>query len=173
MRAAASTSRQMSRGGRNRQKIRDYDAASMNQPINVSDAVQRLSRVAAEFVPPARARSQNVLVPFAEVVRELREKGASFGLIVELLAGEQVRVSRFVVARFCRERLGLVADARPKRRRTKFGPRESSPPQPLVPSVVQATPSTQSVLGALSPPAPPSHGAPHVRGPRIADPRNL
>jgi hypothetical protein len=78
----------------------------MNQPINVSDAVQRLSRVAAEFVAPPKARSQNILVPFADVVRELREKGASFGLIVELLAGEQVSVSRFVVARFCRERLG-------------------------------------------------------------------
>jgi hypothetical protein len=145
----------------------------MNQPINVSDAVQRLSRVAAEFVAPAKARSQNILVPFADVVRELREKGASFGLIVELLAGEQLCVSRFVVARFCRERLGLVADAKAKRRRKESVSRASSLPQPLMRTTAQASSSTQSVLGALAPSAPPSQGAPHARGPRIADPRNL
>ena len=142
----------------------------MNESINITEKVQRLNKLAAEFAgPAARARSQNSLVPFADVIRALREKHASYALIAELLANEQICVSRFVVARFCRERLELEPRAEPKRRRA-YRKRSAieNLPTPVIPPVAAPVPPPPSVPLIAD-----AAFLRRNRGPRIADPSNL
>ena len=166
----------------------------MNQPASVSEALQRLSKAAAEFTgPPGRARSQEALMPFAGIIKELREKQASYALIAEMLAAERICVSRYVVARFCRERLEIEPAApagKRKQRRGPYGRRASAAAGPSNPSAAHSAPESQPARdlapsqtagaplrapGAISAPAAlqASGERPRIRGPRIADVANL
>ena len=125
---------------------------------------QRFAEAVRNFagVPPKRFAS---LLPHREGIAELRQKGASFGMIRELLAMAGIEVAADTVRRFYREvieepRIG--AKRSPKRERPV-------PSLPLNPPTPAASPSP-----APSSPAPPAAAeSPRTRGPRIADPRNL
>jgi hypothetical protein len=125
---------------------------------------QRFAEAVRNFagVPPKRFAA---LLPHRDGIAELRLKGASFGMIRELLAMAGIEVAADTVRRFYREvieepRIG--AKRSPKRER-------SAPSVPLNPPTPAASPSP-----APSSPAPPAvTETPRSRGPRIADPRNL
>ena len=132
---------------------------------SVADArTQRFAEAVRNFagVPPKRFAS---LLPHREGIAELRQKGASFGMIRELLAMAGIEVAADTVRRFYREvieepRLG--AKRSPKRER----PASSVPLTPPTPAASRSPAPSSS--------APPSAAeTPRTRGPRIADPRNL
>ncbi len=132
---------------------------------SVADArKQRFAEVVRNFagVPPKRFAT---LLPHRDGITALRQKGASFGMIRELLAMAGIEVAADTVRRFYREvieeqRTGAKRPA--KRERTAVALPPSSPPPAVAPSPSIAAPTPP-------PPAEQSRG----RGPRIADPRNL
>src|SRR5277367_4479682 len=107
---------------------------------SVADArTQRFAEAVRNFagVPPKRFAS---LLPHREGIAELRLKGASFGMIREILAMAGIEVAADTVRRFYREvieepRVG--AKRPPKRERVTM-------PQPLL-SSSPAAPATPSV----------------------------
>ncbi len=132
---------------------------------SVADArTQRFAEAVRSFagVPPKRFAA---LLPHRDGIAELRQKGASFGMIRELLAMAGIEVAADTVRRFYREvieepRLGAK---RSLKRERSAPPAQRNPPTPA------ASPSP-----APSSPAPPAAAeSPRTRGPRIADPRNL
>ena len=125
---------------------------------------QRFAEAVRSFAgaPPKRFAA---LLPHREGIAELRQKGASFGMIRELLAMAGIEVAADTVRRFYREvieepRIG--AKRSPKRER-------SAPSVPLTPP----TPSASTSPAPSSPATPAAAESPRTRGPRIADPRNL
>jgi hypothetical protein len=104
----------------------------------------------------------------------LRQKGASLGLIRELLAIVDVAVSAATIARFHVEMTDSSTSSRQRQRFNRGGDyvqkvarrRTASVSTNLAPSTA-SPPATQ--MQVSEPPAQP----PRPRGPRIADPRNL
>jgi len=136
----------------------------MSDPSAADARKQRFAEVVRNFadVPPKRFAT---LLPHRDGIAELRKKGASFGMIRELLAMAGIEVVADTVRRFYREvieeqRTGAKRPLKRERAATLLPP--SSPPAAATPPPVVAAP-------APLPPAEPSRG----RGPRIADPRNL
>jgi hypothetical protein len=119
-------------------------------------------------------RGQTKLIPFREGIFELREKGASLGLIRELLATIGIGTSKATIARFLIE----VADpAKPKRQRPRSDRGRGFVQNTDRSRIVAVTSATPSVAPAKSATpvrtADPSSERPRTRGPRVADPRNL
>ncbi len=113
-------------------------------------------------VPPKRFA---VLLPHRDGIAELRQKGASFGMIRELLAMAGIEVAADTVRRFYRE---VIEEPRAGAKRSLKRERQA-PSVPLNPPTAAALPSP-----APSSPRPPAAAeTPRNRGPRIADPRNL
>ena|GEM_PF-5745172 len=84
--------------------------------LNTVEAVRaHLKKLAEQYTPPPRSRSQALLEPFADSIRELRERGASFSMITLILKGANIEVSRFAVGRFCRDHLGVIRKVRKRR----------------------------------------------------------
>ncbi len=134
------------------------DASAADAPT------QRFAEAVRNFagVPPKRFAA---LLPHREGIAELRQKGASFGMIRELLAMAGIEVAADTVRRFYREVFEeprIVAKGSAKRGRT------AAPAQPASPT----TAPTASPITAAAPP-PPAPEPPRTRGPRIADTRNL
>ena len=125
---------------------------------------QRFAEAVRNFagVPPKRFA---VLLPHREGIAELRQKGASFGMIRELLAMAGIEVAADTVRRFYREvieepRIGSKRSL--KRERTAATLPHHSP----APAASESPPTAAPALYAVA-------ETPRTRGPRIADPRNL
>ena len=134
------------------------DASAADAPT------QRFAEAVRNFagVPPKRFA---VLLPHRDGIAELRQKGASFGMIRELLAMAGIEVAADTVRRFYRE---VIEEPRSGAKRSLKRERPA-PSVPLNPPTPAASPSP-----APSSPAPPAAAeTPRTRGPRIADPRNL
>ena len=132
---------------------------------------QRFAEAVRNFagVPPKRFAA---LLPLREGIAELRLKGASFGMIRELLAAAGVEVCTDTVRRFHRsviEQQGAAMKKPLKRERSGAQPSprlaaSAAPPPPGSAAPVAAQPPTNAA---------PAAEQPRTRGPRIADPRNL
>lgn len=118
-------------------------------------------------------RRQAKLMPFKDGIIELRQKGASLGLIRELLATVDVAVGKATIARFLEEifetRTSPRQRARSERKRAAVQ-NAVRPPAAAASEPVRSanTSPVQTLPGAEQTPA-----RPRTRGPRIADPRNL
>lgn len=128
------------------------------------ERTQRFAEAVRNFagVPPKRFA---VLLPLRDGIAELRQKGASFGMIREILAMAGIEVAADTVRRFYREAIEeprASAKRSPKRER-QAAPHPLHPPAPAVPPP----------LSVPAPPPPAAAEQPRSRGPRIADPRNL
>jgi hypothetical protein len=125
--------------------------------------MQQFADVARNFAPvPPKRFAQ--LLPLREGIAELRQKGASFALIRELLATVGVEVAADTVRRFYR---GVIEEprtaAKTSRRRERASP--SAAPIPILHAEAPTSaPQTEPQL---------AREPPRGRGPRIADPRNL
>jgi len=136
----------------------------MNDGAAADAPTQRFAEAVRNFagVPPKRFA---VLLPHRDGIAELRQKGASFGMIRELLAMAGIEVAADTVRRFYREaieepRIGAKRSAKRER---------SAAPTPLFPqSATSPAPPTTAAAAPSSVAEPP-----RTRGPRIADPRNL
>jgi len=145
----------------------------MSELTTDATRTERFNDAVRAFALPL-PRGQAKLMPFREGIFELREKGASLGLIRELLAAIGVGTSKATIARFLIE----VADpAKPKRQRPRSDHGRG---------FVQNTDRSLTVAGSSDSPsvapaksaipartAEPSSERPRTRGPRVADPRNL
>ena len=92
----------------------------MNEP-SVADLTQDKFASAVRNYVPSTAGKLPKLLPFKEGIAELRRKRASYKTIVDILCNIGVVVSRFTVARFCREVLELT----PKRSRSRKASRRA------------------------------------------------
>ena len=125
---------------------------------------QRFAEAVRNFagVPPKRFAA---LLPHRDGIAELRQKGASFGMIRELLAMAGIEVAADTVRRFYRE---VIEEPRISAKGLAKRGRTVAPAQPASPT---AAPPASPINAAA---APPSAVEPaRTRGPRIADPRNL
>ena len=125
---------------------------------------QRFAEAVRNFagVPPKRFAG---LLPHRDGIAELRQKGASFGMIRELLAMAGIEVAADTVRRFYRE---VIEEPRADAKRSPKRERAATPP--LLHTPAPAAPAPPSVV-IPTPPA--TAEQPRSRGPRIADPRNL
>lgn len=134
------------------------DASAADAPT------QRFAEAVRNFagVPPKRFAA---LLPHREGIAELRQKGASFGMIRELLAMAGIEVAADTVRRFYRD---VIEEPRAGSKRAAKRERTAAP-TPLDSPAPAAAASPG--LAVPAPPAGPE--TPRSRGPRIADPRNL
>ena len=70
-------------------------------------------KMVADYAPARPAKFQDLL-PARNVIAELRQKGASYGAIAELLTRHNLTTSKTAVTVFCHE--VLDAPVRPRRR---------------------------------------------------------
>ncbi|MGB8167236.1 MAG: hypothetical protein WCF18_07065 [Chthoniobacteraceae bacterium] len=125
--------------------------------------MQRFAEAVRNFagVPPKRFAA---LLPHRDGIAELRVKGASFGMIRELLAMAGIEVAADTVRRFYRD---VIEEPRSGAKRSPKRERAAVPPPPKLPMPAEPPP----VIAESAQPAPAE--PPRGRGPRIADPRNL
>ncbi|HEY3853675.1 MAG TPA: hypothetical protein VGO67_04695 [Verrucomicrobiae bacterium] len=107
------------------------------------------------------------LMKYKDDIAALRQKGASFGIISELLQKDNVRVSWKTVSRFCRKIIGTE-----KRRRKST---DAIPPSGLVETRSKTGDGAASLLSALNEQRSKVVGpwTPRKRGPHITDSKNL
>ena len=74
---------------------------------SAADLAQDKFTSAVRNYEPRMAGKLSKLLPFKEGITELRRKRASYETIADILRNIDVAVSRFTVARFCREILKL------------------------------------------------------------------
>jgi hypothetical protein len=157
----------------------------MTQSADTAAQTARFTEAVRAFTPVCASRYAKLL-PFKEGIIELRQKGASYRLIRELLATVDVAVAVDTIGNFVREVVEQRTPTRPPGRRRPVRPLSEPPPSPGLP-----TPSKPQFAFTVAPPvehttpppptqapASPTATAPPVdrsraRGPRIADPANL
>jgi hypothetical protein len=136
----------------------------------VSDAsatAQRKERFAEAVrsfagVPPKRFAA---LLPLREGIAELRLKGASFGMIRELLAMADVEVATDTVRRFYRE---VIDEPRSATKRSQKRGAQATPQPMSLRASTELQPSSGQIAASAA-----LTESPRVRGPRVADARNL
>jgi len=125
----------------------------MNTTIVSAEAKARLNEAVNSYTPPAPEKYR-ALNEVKDSIIALRERQASYETIRAMLhENAGIEVSHQTVARYCREVLDAAKPKKPRRPKT---------PPPETPA------ATQGELAAH----PPS-GQPRLRGPRIADSKNL
>jgi hypothetical protein len=136
----------------------------VSDATTTDEQTQRFAEAVRNFagVPPKRFAA---LLPHREGIAELRQKGASFGMIRELLAMAGIEVAADTVRRFYRE---VIEEPRTGTKRSLKRERVVTP-QPLR----SPTPPAPAPLSTSVSPPPAVAEQPRSRGPRIADPRNL
>ena len=136
----------------------------MSGGAGAEERTQRFAEAVRNFagVPPKRFAA---LLPHREGIAELRQKGASFGMIRELLAMAGIEVAADTVRRFYR---GVIEEPRVGAKGSAKHRRTAAPAQPAFPT---AAPTASLITAATPPPSAPE--PPRTRGPRIADTRNL
>jgi hypothetical protein len=149
----------------------------MDEAADIAARTQRFNEAARTYTPPSSIRHAK-LAPFKDGIVQLRQKGGSLRLIRELLATVGVAVGTDTVARFIAEVNGdptpHLTPKRPGRQRAA-APRTVQPRNAAVTPVAAPIPLSPSRLETPADPAPadtPTERS-RVRGPRIADPRNL
>jgi hypothetical protein len=107
------------------------------------------------------------LMKYKDDIAALRQKGASFDTISELLQNDDVKVSWKTVSRFCRKVFGT------EKRRRKSGP--TMPGSESVENRPKTAEGAVSLLTSVNEQSSKVLGpwAPRKRGPRIADSKNL
>ena len=153
----------------------------MNESTDIATRTQRFNEAARAFTQPSPSRHAK-LMPFKDGIVELRQKGGSLRLIRELLATVNVAVGTDTIARFIAEVNGEPAPQRTPRRtsrrscrQTEFAPvangarPEVNPP----PASTPASPPSAIPAPIPTPVTNLPNDRPRIRGPRIADPRNL
>lgn len=156
----------------------------MNQSTLTPAQTARFSEAVRTFAPICASRYAKLL-PFREGIAELRQKGASYRLIRELLATVDVAVAVDTIGGFVREVIEQrPPPAAPPRRPVRpvthpsAARRLPTPSEPQFPFTV-APPVEQPALEpvrSVSPDVPissPPPERPRTRGPRIADPTTL
>ncbi len=153
----------------------------MNQSTDIAAQTARFSEAVRAFAPLCASRYAKLL-PFKDGIVELRQKGASYRLIRELLATIGVAVAVDTIGNFIREVIEQRPPSRPNRQRralralsdppsSRALPTPSKPQFPFtVAPPVQLAPAERTVT---TPSAAPPMDRPRARGPRIADPANL
>lgn len=157
----------------------------MTQSADTATRLARFTDAVRGFNPVCATRYAKLL-PFKDGIIELRQKGASYRLIRELLATVDVLVAVDTIGNFVREVVEQRSPGRPNPRRRPVRPLSDPPPSPglptpskpqfpftVAPPVERTTPEPTLQAPAPSPSAalPPERS--RVRGPRIADPANL
>jgi hypothetical protein len=136
----------------------------MSDAAAADPRAQRFAEAVRNFAgaPPKRFAA---LLPHRDGIAELRQKGASFGMIRDLLAMAGIEVAADTVRRFYREAI----------EEPRAGTKRSAKRERLAASTPLNSPGpAASAPPAVATPAPPvAAEAPRSRGPRIADPRNL
>ena len=149
----------------------------MNQSTDIASQTARFSEAVRAFTPVCASRYAKLL-PFKDGIIELRQKGASYRLIRELLATIGIAVAVDTIGNFVREVVEQRPPSRPARPRRAVralsDPASSrtlpTPSKPQFPFSV-APPVPSAPIDAA--PATPPMERPRTRGPRIADPANL
>jgi hypothetical protein len=147
----------------------------MDEAADIAARTQRFNEAARRYTPPSPIRHAK-LAPFKDGIVELRQKGGSLRLIRELLATVGVAVGTDTISRFIAE-----VNGDPTPHRTPKWPGRQRAAAPRTARNAAASPATAPILLSLSPletrvdPAPADRPAERsrIRGPRIADPRNL
>jgi len=141
----------------------------MSEHADIAARTQRFRDAVRAFTRPSPMRHAK-LMPMKEGIIELRQKGASLRLIRELLATVGVAVSIDTIARFLAEGNGeITAQRRTKKsgRRHQITSKTSDGQSIAGPTFTE--PSSPGQSSSLPPPS----ERPRIRGPRVADPRNL
>ena len=127
----------------------------MNQPDPA-----RIEKIIANYQPKRKAAFEAIR-PWLNMIQGLRNKGASYDDIAEILKQEGVRTSDTTVRKFCREALSET-QAKKSRRRHKSSMQTSPPPAdgPF------QTPTHPDQKPSAAPSAPARERTP---GPRIAN----
>ena len=149
----------------------------MDEAADITTRTKRFNEAVRTFTLPSPARHAK-LAPFKDGIVELRRKGASLRLIRELLATVNVAVGTDTIARFLAEMNG---DPMPQRLAKRTGPGRTLAPRPARHQSALASPlplATQQPSAPEDPTADAAQsdapaGRSRMRGPRIADPRNL
>ncbi len=145
----------------------------MRDPTDIAVRTQRFRDAVRAFTPPPPKRYAK-LMPLKEGIVELREKGASLRLIRELLATVDVSVSIDTIARFLAEVNGVKMKPRPAKQsgRTRNAVRITNGEQNAAfAAATEPPPAGQQTASPQQTVAPSER--PRIRGPRVADPRNL
>jgi hypothetical protein len=146
----------------------------MDEAADMAARTQRFNEAAQKYTPPSPSRHAK-LAPFKDGIVQLRQKGGSLRLIRELLATVGVAVGTDTIARFIAE---VNGDPTPHRTPKQPGRQRAADPRTVQPRNAPVTPAVPPSLSPLETPvdpAPPDTPAERsrIRGPRIADPRNL
>jgi hypothetical protein len=153
----------------------------MSQSTDIAAQTARFSEAVRAFTPVCASRYAKLL-PFKDGIVELRQKGASYRLIRELLATIGVAVAVDTIGNFVREVIEQRPPSRPTRQRRAVralsDPPASralpTPSKPQFPFTVAPPVQSAAAEGAAAKPsAPPPTERSRARGPRIADPANL
>lgn len=157
----------------------------MTQSTDIASPAARFSEAVRAFAPVRTSRYAKLL-PFKDGIVELRQKGASYRLIRELLATADVAVAVDTIGNFVREVVEQRPPSRPGTRRRPFRtlsepstarrlptPDEPQFPFTVAPPVEQRSPEPSVSSPPVAPTAQPPADRRRTRGPRIADPANL
>ena len=157
----------------------------MNQNTVIEARTARFSEAVRAFTPVCASRYAKLL-PFKEGIVELRQKGASYRLIRELLATAEVAVAVDTIGNFVREVIEQRPPSRPNARRRPVRalsepstarnlptPSESQFPFTVAPPVEHRATEPPAPMPSPAPTSPAPPERPRTRGPRIADPANL
>jgi len=145
----------------------------MDEAADIAARTQRFNEVARAYTPPSPSRHAK-LAPFKDGIAQLRQKGGSLRLIRELLATVGVAVGTETIARFLAE---VNGDPAPHRIPKRPGHQRAAAPRTAQPRNAAAASIAPSLPPFETPADPAPAGTPaersRIRGPRIADPRNL
>ncbi len=145
----------------------------MSESTDIAAQAARFSEAVRAFTPVCASRYAKLL-PFKDGIVELRQKGASYRLIRELLATIGVAVAVDTVGNFVREVVEQRSPSRPARsRRTVRALSESASSRSLPTPSKPQFPFTVAPPASAEPVAEPPAERSRTRGPRIADPGNL
>jgi hypothetical protein len=186
---------------RNRRTQRRSLLSPMSESPDVARSLALLAQAVASYEPPSREASHK-LSPYREMLVSLREKGASLRTIAKILGGCGVTASHHSVARYLRsvasDKRGKRGETKraPTRAAVRATPHATAPGTAHGPSMPltrdpapaaspapahtaspapsrEASPPPSSAPAQRTAPPPPPFPSPRVRGPRIADVRNL
>ena len=149
----------------------------MSEPTDIAGRTSRFNEAARAYTLPSPSRHAK-LTPFKDGIVELRQKGGSLRLIRELLATVGVAVGTDTIARFIAEVHGeplpeRTAKRTQRRRVIAPGANAVRPAAEPARALPLSRPSTPQSAPEPTPPNDASAERPRIRGPRIADPRNL
>ena len=153
----------------------------MDESTDITARTRRFNEAARAFTQPSPSRHAK-LMPFKDGIVELRQKGGSLRLIRELLATVNVAVGTDTIARFIAEVNGEPASPRTSKRTSRRSRRHSEFAAKTNGGHPEASPQSATTFTATPSAVPssipasvvnPPNDRPRIRGPRIADPRNL